>query len=81
MLQSKIDSMHHLLDFLTKKKEARGSKEKVGEMTMEARGWKDLKKGSRAKEFRWLTEARKGKETDSPWRPQKGINPADTLAQ
>lgn len=66
MLQSKIDYMHHLLDFLTKKKEARGSKEKVGELIMKARGWKDLKKGSGAKECRWLTEARKGKEIDSP---------------
>lgn len=39
---------------------------------MEARGWKDVRKGSGAKA---VSEVRKGKQMDSPLRPPEGTNP------
>lgn len=47
----------------------------VGDVTGEARGWCSVRKGSQAKEYRYLLEAGKGQGTNSPPEPQKDPHP------
>lgn len=62
------------------KRKTRRPKEELGDMTTEARGWSDTRKGSPAKECRKPPEfLKKGKGMDSPLELPEGISPADTL--
>lgn len=46
---------------------------------MEARDWREARKGIQAKECQQLLEAGKDKETDSTMKAKKEHSPADTL--
>lgn len=50
-----------------------------GDMTMEARGWSDLKTGPQAKEWRWPPEAENDKKMGPPLKLPEQISPDDIL--
>lgn len=63
------------------KREAEGdlTQIQIGDVTMEVRGWSDMRKGSLAKDCSMSPEARKGKEIDCPLEPPEGTSHADTV--
>lgn len=61
------------------KREAGRSKEEVGNVMTDAKGWDDARKRAGAKERKRPPESRKSKDTDSPTEPPNGARPAYTL--
>lgn len=56
-----------------------GSESVVGDMTIEIRGWNDVRKESQVKECEWPPETEKGRKMKSPLKLPEGKLPCQHL--